>query len=68
MKCEKKYGPTYISVQILNIFLSTHKEGMFVANGKVNGRDIQVTFSGGSEENAYIALEEYYHSCKGNGI
>jgi hypothetical protein len=68
MNVQKRYGPTYISVQILNIFPSIHQEDRFVVNGKVNGREIQVTFSGGSEEDAYASLEQYYHSCKGNGI
>lgn len=68
MNVERTYSPRYISIQILNIFPSTQQEGKFVVNGKVNGREMQVTFSGGSEEDAYIALENYYHICKGSGI
>lgn len=68
MIVQKRYKSTYIFIQILNIFPSTYQIGKFVVDGKVNGREMQVTFSGGSEEDAYIALEEYYHSCKGSGI
>ena len=68
MIVQKRYKSTYISIQILNIFPSTYQIGKFVVDGKVNGREMQVTFSGGSEEDACIALEEYYHSCKGSGI
>jgi hypothetical protein len=62
---QKHYNSNPTSVEIISIKPSVWHKNKFYANGKVNGREIQVcNLDDDKTETAKVALERYYYRGK----